>query len=80
MPQFNHFCFSRLARQASLPSVYPGDNGKSGRMDERKGIPTGSAPPPVSFNSFQVSQSKQGTGVPSGKCLVSIISNRYRDT
>ena len=56
-------CYSRLSRQASLPSVYrKGENQNSEKTNDRKGIPVGSAPPPVNFSSFQASQTQPGKG------------------
>ena len=59
--------FSRISRQASLPSVYHGENGNQEKSGERKGIPAGSAPPPVNYNSFQSSQIQPGKNTTSGR-------------
>ena len=36
--------------------MYQGENGSQDKSSERKGIPAGSAPPPVNYNSYQSSQ------------------------
>ena len=54
--------FRRLSRQASLPSVYQGENG-----NPQKGIPVGSAPPPVGFNSSQATHIQTGRSTHTGK-------------
>ena len=36
--------------------MYQGDNGSQDKSSERKGIPAGSAPPPVNYNSYQSPQ------------------------
>ena len=58
---------SRLSRQASLPSVYHGENGNPDKPDDRRGIPVGSAPPPINFSASQTSQIQQAKYTPSGK-------------
>jgi len=54
----------RLSRQASLPSVYQGENG-----NPQKGIPVGSAPPPVGFNSSQATHIQTGRSTHTGTPL-----------
>ena len=62
--------FRRLSRQASLPSVYQGENGNPQKSDERKGIPVGSAPPPVGFNSSQATHIQTGRSTHTGKSQI----------
>ena len=46
-----------------MPSVYrKGENQNSEKTNDRKGIPVGSAPPPVNFSSYQASQTQPGKG------------------
>ena len=59
--------YSRLARQASLPSVYPGSNEQRAVTGGGKGIPVGSAPPPLTYNASQVSQQQQDLNTPRGR-------------
>ena len=58
---------SRLARQASLPSVYPGANEQRAASGGGTGIPVGSAPPPLNYNASQVAQQQQDQYTPKGK-------------
>lgn len=66
---------SPLARQASLPSVYHGENEKPEKPDDRRGIPVGSAPPPVNFSSSQSPQIQQGKNTPSAPMIRSKTSH-----
>ena len=56
-----------------MPSVYPGENGNLEKPGERKGIPAGSAPPPVNYSSFQASQIQPGKNTTSGRSKMSFI-------
>lgn len=56
--------YSRLARQNSLPSVYPGANEKRAATGGGKGIPMGSAPPPLNYNASQGFQQQQDLNTP----------------
>ena len=53
--------------------MYPGENGNLEKPGERKGIPAGSAPPPVNYSSFQASQIQPGKNTTSGRSKLLIV-------
>ena len=47
--------------------MYQGENASQDKSSERKGIPAGSAPPPVNYNSYQSSQIQARKNTTSGE-------------